>query len=120
MADVKTTYQAVVEGFCRSRGIPIPKTEFRFSPPRRWRFDFAWPSAKVALEIEGAVYAAGRHVRGSGYESDCEKYSVAAVLGWRVLRVSTGQLQAGLCWPWLEELFARGKSSAKMEGIDVR
>lgn len=118
-------YQAVVEGFCRAAGIPLPITEYKFHPIRKWRFDFAWPGFEnvtedrmcyhrvlhdpVALEIEGGVYVQGRHSRGKGFESDCEKYSTAAVMGWKVLRVSTGQLQKGVCWPWLESLFKKGK-----------
>lgn len=29
--------------------------EHRFHPTRRWRFDFAWPDEKVALEVEGGT-----------------------------------------------------------------
>jgi hypothetical protein len=35
----------------------------------------------------------GRHVRGRGYEADCEKYSEAALRGWRVLRVTNGMVR---------------------------
>jgi hypothetical protein len=61
--------------------------EHRFHPTRKWRFDFAWPIAKVALEVEGGAFTRGRHVRPSGFIADCEKYSEAALLGWTVLRV---------------------------------
>ena len=61
-------------------------TEYRFSPPRRWRFDFAIPSEKIAIEIEGGVFTGGRHTRGVGYLKDIEKYNTATSLGWRVLR----------------------------------
>jgi len=63
---------------------PIP--EYRFHPPRRWRFDAAWPERLLAVEIEGGAWASGRHVRGTGYEGDCEKYNQAACDGWIVLR----------------------------------
>jgi hypothetical protein len=36
-------------------------------------------------EVEGGVWTCGRHVRGRGYEGDCEKYSEAALRGWCVL-----------------------------------
>lgn len=61
-------------------------SEYRFHPTRRWRFDFAYWPAKVAIEIEGGVYSRGRHTRGSGFVADCEKYNAAAELGWTVLR----------------------------------
>lgn len=57
--------------------------EYRFHPERRWKFDFAWPLFRVALEIEGL----GRHQKIEGYANDCEKYSEAAILGWRIIRV---------------------------------
>lgn len=63
--------------------------EHRFHPSRRWRFDFAWPDARVAVEIDGGQWArgGGRHNR----DSDREKLNEAAALGWRVLRFS-GQM----------------------------
>lgn len=63
-----------------------PTPEYRFDSERRWRFDYAWPDFKVAVEQEGAVWVQGRHTRGSGFVKDMEKYNRAAELGWRVLR----------------------------------
>lgn len=56
---------------------------------RRWRFDFAWPAKKVAVEIEGGVFSGGRHTRGYGYQSDCEKYNAATMLGWKLIRLTS-------------------------------
>jgi len=58
-----------------------------------WRFDFAWPDKLIAVELEGGVWARGRHVRGRGYESDCEKYNLAQSLGWSVYRFTSGMLE---------------------------
>lgn len=66
--------------------------EHRFAPPRLWRFDFAWPNLKLALEVEGGHWSGGRHVRGKGFEGDMEKYNEAALAGWLVIRVSTKQV----------------------------
>jgi len=46
----------------------------------------AWPELKVALEIEGGIWAKGRHVSPRGFILDCEKYNEASSLGWVVLR----------------------------------
>lgn len=72
-----------------------PEREFYFAKPRQWRFDFAFPAIKLAIEIEGGTWSGGRHSRGSGYDKDCEKYSEAAILGWRVIRVTTGMVNSG-------------------------
>ncbi len=73
-------------------GLPKPEREYRFDPERRWRFDFAWPEYRLAVEVEGAVWAQGRHTRGSGYVKDTEKYNAAAKVGWMVIRYATEQV----------------------------
>ena len=47
--------------------MPGYNKEFSFHPERRWRFDYAWPALKVALEIHGGVFTNGRHTRGKGF-----------------------------------------------------
>ncbi len=66
--------------------IRLPETEYRFHPERKWRFDYAYPDKKIAIEQEGGVWIGGRHNRASGFLKDLEKYNAAAVLGWRILR----------------------------------
>ena len=77
---------------CKSVRIPVPETEHRFHPPRRWRFDFAWPQHGLALEVEGGIWIQGRYSRGKGMLADMEKYNTATLNGWRVLRVTPTQL----------------------------
>ena len=77
--------------------------EYRFHPERKWRFDFAWPVAKVAVEVEGGLWVQGRHNRAQGYERDLEKYNEAALLGWLVLRVSARHIHSGKALEWLEK-----------------
>lgn len=69
--------------------------EYQFAPHRKWRFDFAWPEKKIAVEIEGGTWSAGRHTRGTGFAADCEKYNAAALHGWRVLRFTGEMVRAG-------------------------
>jgi very-short-patch-repair endonuclease len=68
---------------------------------RRWRFDFAWPDRKVALEVEGGVWISGRHTRAAGYINDTEKYNEAVLLGWRVLRVTRPHIDSGQALQWV-------------------
>lgn len=65
--------------------------ELYFHPERRWRFDIAWESNKVAIEIDGQGYG---HQSIKGRISDCEKQNAALVMGWRVFRFSTAQLNS--------------------------
>jgi very-short-patch-repair endonuclease len=66
--------------------LPEPVREYKFHPTRRWKFDFAYPDQKIAIEVEGGTWIGGRHSRGSGYQADCEKYNTATLMGWRILR----------------------------------
>ena len=89
-----------------SAGLPEPVREHRFAPPRRWRFDFAWPDRRIALEVEGGTWSGGRHVRGRGYANDCTKYNAAVLLGWRVLRVTSDMVRSGEALTLLEKALA--------------
>lgn len=70
----------------QQEGLPKPQMEYRFHPTRLWRFDFAWPEQKIALEVEGGIWINGGHNRGSGFLKNLEKYNTAAVMGWRVVK----------------------------------
>ena len=51
----------------RSKHIPPPQREYRFHPERKWRFDFAWPERRFAVEIEGITPGQGRHQTIKGF-----------------------------------------------------
>lgn len=97
----------------------VPLREHQFDAERRWKFDFAWPAQKVAVEIEGdtrgravichacgarvksvgtagklgrELRLGGRHTRATGFQSDCEKYNTATSLGWSILRFTSEDL----------------------------
>ena len=87
-------------------GLPLPVAEHRFAPPRRWRFDFAWPDLRVALELEGGAFGVGKpcpackqrrragHTAIKRFRSDMDKYNAAAAAAppWSVLRIIPGEL----------------------------
>jgi very-short-patch-repair endonuclease len=76
-------------------GLPVPKREHRFALSRLWRFDFAWPEYKLAVEIDGGTWSGGSHVRGKGVERDCEKRNAAVMDGWRILRYTGDMVNDG-------------------------
>lgn len=88
-------------------GLPAPRAELIFAPPRRWRFDLAWEGERFAVEIEGGVFMVGgsRHSRGRGFENDCEKYAEALCRGWRILRVTTDMVRDGRALTYIERFW---------------
>lgn len=96
----------VVAAFFKSHLIPYYQTEFKFHPTRKWLFDYVWigctcsgefhhgkscgmaclENARLALEVEGAVWTGGRHTSGAGFVKDMEKYNEASAMGYRLIR----------------------------------
>lgn len=67
--------------------------EYKFHPVRKWRFDYAHPKSKIAIEIEGInPHRMGRHQTLVGYSKDCEKYNQAQFMGWKVYRLTQSML----------------------------
>lgn len=58
--------------------------EWYFYEGRKWRFDYALPELKIAIEIDGGVFTGGRHSGGIGQLRDMEKMNAAASDGWLV------------------------------------
>ena len=104
--DAPNPLAARFEALWQQHGGPELTKEYRFAPPRRWRADYAIPAVKVLIELEGGIYSGGRHTRADGYKGDIEKYNAASMLGWAVLRLGTGQVDAahvGGIVEWLRE-----------------
>lgn len=88
----KTPLRDVFTIICKTDlGVECIK-EFKFHPERRWRFDYAIPQYKIALEVEGGVWTQGRHTRPQGFLGDIEKYNTATLMGWRVFRITPTDL----------------------------
>ena len=87
---------------CRAAGLPEPVPEYQFHPSRKWRADYAWPTYKLMLEVDGGVWTQGRHTRGSGRIADMEKQSEAAILGWRILYVTPEQVSNGAALDYVQ------------------
>jgi hypothetical protein len=78
-----TKYPGVPSLF-RALALPLPVPEYEFDAARRWRFDFAWPALRIALEIDGGLFSDGAHNRGAAIVAAHAKLNAAATAGWRV------------------------------------
>jgi|BioPla2DNA2_1021312.scaffolds.fasta_scaffold02504_21 very-short-patch-repair endonuclease len=67
--------------------------ELQFDAKRKFRFDYALPDYKLAIEIDGGIWkqGGGRHNRASGWLVDQEKMNLAVSQGWRILHFTPQQ-----------------------------
>lgn len=100
MSELEETFALQV----RAIKLPKPVREYRFHEKRRFRFDFAWPELKIAVEVDGGTFSGGRHVRGLGHRTDAIKFNLAACSGWSVLRGDKKMVNSGELLQSLKEL----------------
>lgn len=82
---MKANQLTLIELELKSKGISF-ETEYTFDQVRRFRFDIALPAHRIAIEYEGIFKGKSRHTTVKGYTEDCNKYNLAILNGWRVLR----------------------------------
>ena len=73
---------------CPLRGVKLLR-EVRFHPERKFRFDFAVPSCRVAVELDGF---GGGHQNPWSQHKDHEKNNLAIENGWVILRHNSRSL----------------------------
>lgn len=66
--------------------------EYKGIPNRRFRFDYAHPESKVAIELNGGTWAKMGHSSGTGIKRDYEKLNLATAIGWRVFQLSSDMI----------------------------
>jgi hypothetical protein len=90
-----TRHDSAAEGACRrilaGAGLPPPVAQYRVDGGDGFvaRLDFAWPLAKVALEVDGFRY----HANPGPHERDSRRANRLAALGWTVLRTTPAELE---------------------------
>lgn len=82
-------------------GLPMPEREWYFLADRGFRFDFAWPSLRFAVEVQGMAHRIKER-----FESDIEKRALAQLNGWTVLEVSGKAIRDGRALDWAKVLYA--------------
>lgn len=84
-SSTKDDMELILMALEKSKAIPKYTKEFRFSD-RKYRFDYAFPEYKLAIEYEGLISEKSGHTTLKGYTKDCDKYNSATLLGWKILR----------------------------------
>lgn len=89
----KTKWEDRFRTLAQGLGVPKLQEQYRFHPTRLWRLDFAWPDQKIGFEIEGGIWRphGGAHSHPQNIERDIEKSNAAALMGWRIIRI-TGKM----------------------------
>jgi very-short-patch-repair endonuclease len=88
-------------------GLPKAVREYKFLKDRKFRFDFAFTDIKFAVEIDGGVLYKSRHTSPKGFTADLEKFNLATLDGWDVIRATSGQVSSGQAIEWVKTYFER-------------
>ena len=76
---------------------------------RKFSFDFYCSRldedsfTDVLVDVQGGVWIKGGHTTGTGVTRDCEKYSLAAIEGYRVILCTPDQIKSGQVLQWIEK-----------------
>lgn len=68
-------------------------------PGRKLEVDFAWPSLRMGIEVQGAVHRIKEH-----FQRDAEKHALALLAGWILLPVTGRQIRDGRAIGWALQL----------------
>ena len=83
---MKHTYNiSLLEKYLQQYNVKIV-SEYKFCPDRKYRADYAIPDWRLFNEIDGSLYYYKAHGSITGILRDIEKYNLASVHGFSVLR----------------------------------
>ncbi len=88
--------EALLELQLQSEGIAFER-EYHAIHDRKFRWDFAFPEAKLLVEIQGGIWLGrnGAHSSGNGLARDYEKNNLAVIAGWRVMYFHAQHIRSG-------------------------
>ena len=81
--------------------------EAKLVPGRKFRTDIFIPP-HLAIECDGATWTGGRHTRGAGVETDCEKQNLLVTYGYRPMRFTKQQIKSGKAVAWIQKALQVG------------
>ncbi len=96
----------------RCAALPVPEQQYCIKFPgmrQPYRLDFAWPSFKLAAEVQGGTWANGGHTRGAGYEHDRRRQNRLQIAGWTVLEFTRNMIESGEAITMITEFIDKAK-----------
>lgn len=106
----------ILVAWLRTKGLKeAPRAEWMFHHTRKWRFDYAWPEYRVAIEVQGGVFSQGRHVRGAALMGEYEKLNEANLDNWCVLLVTPQQLMTDATYQMIRCAILNAKERMEIE-----
>lgn len=95
-AEKRKALENAFETKARQFGLPAWDTQYKL-PGRRFRWDFAWPEARLLVEVNGGTWSKRRkgHSSGSGIARDYEKANTAALAGYYQLTFDAKMVRSG-------------------------
>lgn len=103
--------------FWQMTAAKLPPAEYGYWvawPERRWQLDFAWPSVRACIEVQGGTMPyrdpktgelrQGRHHTPKGYTDECERLAWLTLHGWSVLYATPAQVENGQAVEWCRQL----------------
>lgn len=104
----RSKLESSIEAQLERVGVAGFVSEYKFHSVREWRFDFAHPDLKLAIECEGYTRdGKGRHQNPEGMTEDARKYNEAALWGWVVLRFTQPMVKSGEAVELIQRMAAR-------------
>jgi hypothetical protein len=83
-------------------GYPRPKPQVMLIPGRRYRYDYGYCEALLAIEIQGQIWQKGGHTSGRGLTRDAEKLNALTCIGWKLLIITPEMIDSGEAFDWTE------------------
>lgn len=99
----KSALERAMATHLRMAGIAYAE-QVRAIPGRMFSWDFEITGYRILVEVQGGVWSAGKHGRGSGILTDQEKLFLAQLHGYRVIQVSENHIRDGRALRWIQHM----------------
>ena len=89
-------------------GLNVVK-EFQFCKDRKFKSDYYLPQLNLIIECEGGIYTGQAHGSIKGILRDIEKYNLATILGYKVLRYTPDRLYSNEVLNAIKQIYLNTK-----------